>query len=113
MNDCLFCKILKGDIPSEKIYENDLVYAFPDIHPQAPVHILVIPKAHVADAAESAAHDGILEACLKACVEVAKLKGIDETGYRIITNTGKDARQSVSHLHFHVLGGAELSDQMA
>jgi Diadenosine tetraphosphate (Ap4A) hydrolase and other HIT family hydrolases len=113
MNDCLFCKILKGDIPSEKIYENDLVYAFPDIHPQAPVHILVIPKAHVADAAESAAHDGIFDACLKACVEVAKLKGIDETGYRIITNTGKDARQSVSHLHFHVLGGAELSDQMA
>jgi len=112
MHDCIFCKIIKGDIPSAKIYEDETCYAFPDISPQAKVHILVVPKTHIADASEAANHEGIFEACLKACAEVTKIKGIDQTGYRIVTNTGKDARQSVAHLHFHVLGGEQLSDSM-
>ena len=113
MNDCLFCKIIAGVIPSKKVYENESVYAFYDIAPQAPVHILVIPKVHISSAdevtAETAAH---VAAVFTAIPEIAKAAGL-ENGYRVITNVGEDGCQSVKHLHFHVLGGKKLSENMA
>ncbi len=114
VDDCLFCKILKGDIPSRKVYEDEHAFAFWDIHPQAPVHVLVISKTHVKDilqAGELADHE--LAALLKAANQVAKLTGITESGFRVITNCGPDACQSVPHLHLHVLGGRKMSETMA
>lgn len=114
MDNCLFCKIVKGDIPSTKVYENDKVYAFRDINPQAPVHILVIPKKHCANILEGVAlKDGIMVELTEAIAEIAKQEGIDESGFRVITNCGKDGAQSVGHLHFHILGGKQLTEQMA
>jgi len=113
MKDCLFCNIIKGDIPSAKIFEDEDVYAFSDIRPQAKVHILVVSKAHVADMAHSGAlTDKQLSACLRACVRVARECGVEESGYRVVNNCGEDARQTVGHIHFHVLGGERLSERM-
>jgi len=111
--DCLFCKIIDGQIPSTKVYENEYVYAFLDINPMAPVHILVVPKAHIASADEVTAENSayvahIFEAIPKIAAE-AGLMG----GYRVITNIGEDGCQSVKHMHFHILGGKKLPDQMA
>ena len=108
--DCLFCKIIAGEIPSTKVYENEHVYAFRDINPQAPVHILVVPKKHMANIlecdAETAAH-------LAAAVgEIARQEGVDKTGFRALTNCGEDGCQSVKHLHVHILGGKKLSETM-
>ena len=112
--DCLFCKIIAGDIPSTKVYENEHVYAFRDINPQAPVHVLVVPKKHMANVSELAGEDDALIAHLiRTATKIAAEKGIDATGFRLITNCGKDARQSVSHMHIHLLGGGELSEKMA
>ena len=112
--DCLFCKILKGEIPSAKVYENEWVYAFRDIAPQTPQHIVVVPKHHVTGMnGIEGLTDAQLAACLRACREVAKITGVDKTGYRVITNCGEDACQSVKHLHFHVLGGKKMSESMA
>ena len=114
MNDCLFCKILNGDIPSAKVYEDELTYAFRDINPQAPTHVLVIPRQHFASIAEcDAADDRLLAACLRACRKVAELEGLTENGFRVVSNCGDDACQSVHHLHFHVLGGRKMTDSMA
>ena len=114
MDDCLFCKIIKGDIPSQKIYEDEYVYSFHDIGPQAKVHALVVPKKHVSGLPEAEAlTDTELAACLRACHAVARQLGIAESGYRVVTNSGADACQSVAHLHFHVIGGNQLSSQMA
>lgn len=114
MDNCLFCRIIAGDIPSTKVYENDLVYAFRDINPQAPVHILVVPKQHIASvAAVDEASDEVLAACLRACREIALQEGLGESGFRIVSNAGKDACQSVPHLHFHILGGVQMADKMA
>jgi histidine triad (HIT) family protein len=114
MDNCLFCKIIKGEIPSQKVYEDEHVYAFKDIHPQAPVHVLVVSKVHVKDVLESAAlKDEELAAMLRAAGEVAKISGISENGFRVVTNCGHDGCQSVPHLHFHVLGGALLTEKMA
>ena len=111
--DCLFCKILKGDIPSAKVYEDDLVYAFRDINPQAPVHVLVIPKMHIACADDITAENSTLVAHIFEVIPaIAKAEGL-ENSYRVITNCGEDGCQSVKHLHFHVLGGKKLSEQMA
>ena len=112
MNDCLFCKIIAGVIPSKKVYEDESVYAFFDIAPQAPVHILVIPKTHIASADEvtdETAH--LVAAVFTAIPKIAATAGL-ENGYRVITNIGEDGCQSVKHLHFHVLGGEKLSDKM-
>ena len=113
MENCLFCKIISGDIPSSKVYEDDLVYAFRDINPQAPTHILVVPKKHISSiAAVDEATDEELAACLRAVrliAEQEKLTG----GYRVVSNCGPDACQSVPHLHFHILGGAQLSEKMS
>lgn len=109
MEDCIFCKIINGDIPSNKIYEDDKVYAFNDINPEAPVHFLVIPKEHIESAnalnennADIVAH--IFKVINKLVIEL----GVAEKGYRIVNNCGEDGGQTVKHLHFHVLGGRSL-----
>ncbi|MBO5281492.1 MAG: histidine triad nucleotide-binding protein [Clostridia bacterium] len=111
--DCLFCKIVAGDIPSSKVYEDEYAYAFRDINPQAPVHILIVPKEHIPsvdgiDSSNSAVVAKIFEAIPKIAAQEA-LGG----GYRVISNCGDNACQSVKHLHFHIVGGAQLSEQMA
>lgn len=114
MNDCLFCKIAAGQIPSTKVYEDETVYAFRDINPQAPTHVLVIPRQHVTGmSAINEASDEVLAACLRACRKVAQLEGVEATGYRVVSNCGDDACQTVKHLHFHVMGGAHLAERMA
>ena len=113
MADCLFCKIIAGDIPSAKVYEDEKVYAFRDINPQAPTHVLVIPKQHVTGMSGiDAADDALLAACLRACKKVAELESLGN-GFRVVSNCGDDACQSVHHLHFHVLGGRKLTENMA
>ncbi len=114
MDNCLFCKIIKGEIPSQKVYEDEYAYAFKDIHPQAPVHVLVVSKAHAKDVLEGASmEDAELAALMKACAKVAKVTGIDQKGFRVVTNCGHDGCQSIPHLHFHVLGGRHLTENMA
>lgn len=114
MDDCIFCKIARGEIPSAKVYEDERVLAFKDINPLAPVHVVVIPKQHVANLNElDALPQKTQLALLHACREVARLTGIDASGYRIASNCGADAAQSVQHLHIHVLGGGKLSVSMA
>ena len=113
MDQCLFCRIVSGDIPSTRVYEDETVYAFRDINPQAPVHILVIPRKHVAsmDALDQLS-DAEIAACLRAIRTIARQEHLDH-GYRVISNCGDDACQSVHHLHFHILGGRAMSEQMA
>ena len=111
--NCLFCKIAAGEIPSSKIYEDERILAFRDIQPQAPVHVLVIPKSHIASADEiSHINSGIIAYIFENIPKIAKLAGITN-GYRIISNCGPDACQSVPHLHFHLLGGTKLAEKMA
>ena len=106
MSDCIFCKIVEGTIPATKLYENDECMAFEDLSPQAPVHALVIPKQHIASLSEvQDGHQTLLGQLMIACSHVARDKGIDAHGYRVVTNIGKGAGQTVLHLHFHVLGG--------
>ena len=112
-NDCIFCKILKGEIPSSKVFENESVYAFRDINPMAPVHVLVIPKTHVSSADEIGAENASLVAKIfEAIPKIAKAEGL-VNGYRVITNCGEDGCQSVKHLHFHLLGGKKLPETLA
>lgn len=113
VENCLFCKIINGDIPSKKAYEDEKILAFYDIAPQAPVHILVIPKTHIACVDEINGENSTLVAYIfEKIPAIAKSAGITN-GYRVISNCGADACQSVPHLHFHILGGGELSDKMA
>lgn len=110
--DCLFCKIVNGEIPSTKVYENERVLAFRDISPQAPTHILVIPKQHIASMADiSPENSGILSAIGEAIADIAKQENLD-AGFRVISNVGKGAGQTVFHLHFHIIGGKTLSEKM-
>lgn len=112
MGDCIFCKIIAGDIPSNKVYEDELVYAFRDINPQASVHILVAPKEHMKDMAECATRaDDLAGHIMKVCVKIAENEGL-VNGFRLVTNKGEDGRQSVGHLHVHILGGGQLSEKM-
>lgn len=114
MDDCLFCQIIKGDIPSRKIYEDEDTFAFHDIHPQARAHALVVSKKHAADLSRNAElSDRELAACLRACAAVARELGLEEGGYRVVNNCGENACQTVRHLHFHVIGGEKLSERMA
>lgn len=111
---CLFCKIIAGEIPSAKVYEDEHVYAFRDIAPQAPVHVLIVPKKHMANILELAGDDtGIANAVVNAVKVIAEQEGVAESGFRVITNCGRDGAQTVEHLHFHLLGGAALSEKMA
>jgi histidine triad (HIT) family protein len=107
--DCLFCDIVAGEIPSEAVSSSELTYAFRDINPGAPVHVLVVPREHVANAAEvTAEHGDLLAAMLMTARDVARSEGILESGYRIVFNVGPDALNSVPHLHLHVIGGHQL-----
>ena len=107
--DCLFCKIVAGEIPSDKLYEDDVCYAFKDIDPQAPVHFLVIPKQHIASPADiNAENSGVVGHIFEVIAKLAAEQGL-ENGYRVVTNCGKDGGQSVGHLHFHVLGKRSLA----
>lgn len=109
MENCLFCKIIAGEIPSNKVYEDEQVFAFHDINPNAPVHVLVIPKAHIPSiAAVNAENIETVSKVLLAIPKIASMLGLDEGGYRVITNCGEDAGQTVHHLHFHILGGKKL-----
>lgn len=109
MQDCIFCKIVRGEIPSSKVYEDPDVLAFRDINPQAPVHILIVPKGHVADVMSLGDGDAELQARLmRAAQVVAKEQGVAGSGFRLVTNTGLDSGQVVFHLHWHLLGGAAL-----
>lgn len=114
MADCIFCAIAKGEIPSTKVYEDQHVLAFRDINPMAPKHVVIIPKRHVSglNEWESLTAEEQL-ALLRACTVVAKEEGITESGYRVVSNCGPDAGQTVPHLHFHVLGGGKLSVNLA
>lgn len=106
--DCIFCKIVNGDIPSVKVYEDETVYAFNDLEPQAPVHVLIIPKQHVISAADiDGENSGLVAAVFEATAKIAKQLNL-ENGFRIVTNSGEDGQQSVKHLHFHMLGGRKL-----
>lgn len=109
MNDCIFCKIVKGDIPSKKAYEDELVYAFHDIAPAAPVHVLVIPKAHVLAGVDEVTEDNaaIVAHIFTVIPKIAKELGLSG-GYRVVSNIGADAGQTVRHIHFHIIGGATL-----
>lgn len=106
---CLFCEIAKGNIPSAKVYEDELVYAFRDIAPQAPVHVIIIPKKHIESAQALTAEDDALLSHVFACArKIAESEGVAKSGYRLITNVGDDAGQSVHHLHLHLIGGKTL-----
>ena len=110
---CIFCEIIAGNIPSSKVYEDEKCYAFRDIEPQAPVHILVVPKLHIESAdGISGENSSYVAAIFEAIPKIAAMEGL-ENGYRVITNCGEDGCQSVKHLHFHLLGGKKLSVQMA
>ena len=107
--DCIFCKIAAGEIPSNKVYEDEQILAFYDIEPKAPVHVLVIPKTHIAGAAAITAENAAVVAHIFATIpEIVKMLGI--TDFRVVTNNGADAGQTVHHLHFHILGGAALGE---
>ncbi len=106
--DCLFCKIVNGDIPSNKVYEDDKILAFRDIAPEAPCHVLVVPKTHISSTDEVTAENSAVVAHIFECIpKIAKLGGADN-GYRVVTNCGPDACQSVQHMHFHIIGGKQL-----
>ena len=108
MSDCIFCRIIAGEIPSQRVYEDEFVYAFRDITPQAPVHILVVPCEHVASVTELTAENSLLVAkCYEAIAKISALENLSD-GFRVITNAGKDGGQTVFHLHFHLLGGRPL-----
>ena len=112
MDNCLFCKIIAGDIPSAKVYEDENVYAFRDIAPQAPVHILVVPKEHICCANAIDENNSYLVAkCFEAIAKIAKAEGLED-GYRVINNCGENGGQTVMHLHFHILGGVKLGEKM-
>ena len=114
MNDCLFCKIVSGDIPSTKVYEDSLCYAFRDIAPQAKTHVILVPKTHVTDICD--AGDSLDDACLahllRTVKTIARQEGLDR-GFRVISNCGPHGCQSVGHFHIHILGGEQLSDKMS
>jgi HIT domain. len=112
-DDCIFCKIIKGEIPSTKVYEDDDVIAFKDIHPAAPVHVLVVPKKHIESL--EALNDENIQAVIpvhRAIKKVAEITGVKKDGYRVIVNCGPGAGQTVMHLHYHVLGGVKMGEKI-
>lgn len=113
MADCIFCKIVKGEIPCSKVYEDDAVLAFDDIQPAAPVHVVIIPKAHIPTLMDADVEGtDIAKRLLTAVQSVAKIKKVDESGFRLVANVKEDGTQLVFHLHMHVLGGKRLSERM-
>lgn len=113
MKDCIFCKIASGDIPSNKVFEDDQVIVFHDIHPVAPVHVLIVPKKHVTDVialAEDKHGDAIASLLFKAAARAAALLDVDRSGFRLINNCGSDGGQTIDHLHMHLIGGKALGE---
>ncbi|MDR3315258.1 MAG: histidine triad nucleotide-binding protein [Coriobacteriales bacterium] len=111
MSDCIFCKIAAHEIPASIVLEDDEIIAFEDVNPQLPVHVLLIPKEHYANVGDAVPPE-LLGKLFSKVGEVARIKGVEESGYRIIANTGEDGRQTVHHLHVHVLGGAQMPIRM-
>ncbi len=111
MGECVFCSIARGEIPAKLVYEDDLVVAFDDLAPQSPIHTLIIPRTHHVDLGDGV-DAGIAAALLAAVPVVARLKGVNSSGYRVIVNSGAHANQTVGHLHLHVLGGRAMSHGM-
>ena len=110
---CLFCTIIAGEIPSTKVYEDETVYAFRDINPQAPTHVLVVPKTHIEDCnGITAENSAVIAHIFEVIPQIAKAEGL-ANGYRVVSNCGPDAGQTVQHLHFHILGGKALALEMA
>lgn len=107
--DCLFCEIVQGNVPSSKIYEDDYVYAFEDINPMMPVHVLIVPKNHYKNIADGIS-DAEMSHLMHAVGKIANIKGIKDSGFRVIINTNDDACQTVPHVHVHVLGGSQMND---
>ncbi len=113
MEDCVFCKIINGEIPSEKVYEDEDILAFKDINPAAPIHVLIIPKKHITNLMEVTSEDDIImKDIIHAIQDVAKIMGVDEKGFRIISNCGPDSGQEVMHLHFHLLAGRVMGPKI-
>ncbi len=109
MSECLFCRIIAGKIPSQRVYEDDHVLAIRDINPQAPVHVLLMPKRHIASVLDAADGDaGLLGRIVLAAAQVARQEGVAQRGFRLLTNTGPDGGQAVAHLHYHLLGGRPM-----
>ena len=109
--DCIFCKIVAGEIPCTKVYEDEHVLAFNDVNPQSPKHVLIVPKRHMANILEADGETAVQ--ILEAIKKVVNILGIDQKGFRVISNCGHDGAQSVNHLHVHVLGGTKLTEKMA
>ena len=112
MDDCIFCKLANGEIPTDLLYQDDLVAAFRDANPQAPVHVLVVPRDHYDDIVDDVPAE-VLKAMVDAVARVAELEGVAESGFRVIANTGADAGQTVGHLHMHVLAGRDMGEVLA
>ncbi len=113
MEDCIFCKIVKGEIPCQKVYEDEKVLAFNDINPLAPIHVLVVPKQHFDNVMEvSEDRLDVITDIFKAINKIVKQLGIEEKGFRVVTNCGQDAGQAVMHLHFHILAGKDLGEEI-
>ena len=110
MEDCIFCKIVRGEIPANIVYESENVLAFDDVNPMAPVHVVVVPKLHVATLMDVS--DGMMDDIISAVQEVAKIKEIDKKGFRTVINCNENGGQVIFHLHIHILGGRKLSDDM-
>lgn len=109
MNNCLFCKIIEGEIPSDKVYENEHIFAFRDIDPKAPTHILIIPKEHIATTNDlNESHKSIIGEIMLTAKQLAEEEGIAESGYRTVFNCNKDGGQAVYHIHLHLLGGRQM-----
>ena len=112
-DNCIFCKIIKGEIPSSKVYEDEEILAFNDINPVAPINVLVIPKKHIPSLAEMKdGEEKVISKIYKTINEIAEKQGFKESGYRVIVNCGKDGGQEVGHLHFHLLAGAKLGEKI-
>ncbi len=110
---CIFCKIVSGEIPSKKVYEDETVYAFYDINPMAPVHVLIIPKEHISSINEvTPENSAVIAHIYEVAAKLASELGVAESGYRVVSNCGADAGQTVFHLHFHLLGGTKLKVEM-
>ncbi len=109
MGDCIFCKIIKGEIPSKKVYEDKDIFAFEDINPQAPVHILIVPKKHIEKSLDVTGQDKeLIGSIFLVANKLAKEKGIAESGFRLVVNCNRDSGQDVFHIHFHLLGGRKM-----
>lgn len=109
MSDCLFCKIIEGEIPSDKVYENEHIFAFRDIDPKAPTHILIIPKEHITTTNDlNESHKTIIGEIMLTAQQLAEVEGIAESGYRTVFNCNKDGGQAVYHIHLHLLGGRQM-----